>query len=103
MAKEETYKPKDEKDIGPKLRKMIAKGELTPEQVREKMTAWLAKATMANVGNDSPKDENEMGLKLRKMIAKGEITPEQVREKMAWEKRVAMAKAKYAKSGDEKD
>ena len=65
-----TLKAESEKYIGRKLRAMVAKGEITREQAREKMEGFSAKTA------------GDIDIKLRAMVAKGEITSEQFREKM---------------------
>jgi polyhydroxyalkanoate synthesis regulator phasin len=95
---EEGETPDEENNMGAKLRDMIAKGAITPEQARQKMAAWQTKGPLANmVGKVA------IGLKLRWMVAEGKVTPEEARQKMAaWNKRAAMDKVNFADKSDEK-
>merc|ERR1740138_370576 len=75
----------DEKDIGLKIRDMVANGKLTREEAREKFVAWKAKAAMPDFQRATLYDEKAMamGWKIREMVAKGIITPEEARAKWA--------------------
>lgn len=85
--------------MGWKLRTMVAKGVVTPEQAREKMAAWMAKAAgkAPAFEGDTPSEAAAAWKKLRLMVAKGEITREQARERRshmipAWFAEATMAK-----------
>merc|ERR1740138_417379 len=89
--------PDDHHEMRWKLREMVAKGLIKPEQAREKMEAWRHQAIFGPEGKS--RERHAMGWKLRKMVASGEVTAEQAREKMeAWRQRRAFAKGWEEKS-----
>jgi polyhydroxyalkanoate synthesis regulator phasin len=117
--------------MGLKIRDMVAKGKITPEEAREKLGAWKAKVGMPMELRDmvakgkitpeeahgklaawkteaatplaEPIDEKDIGLKLRDMVDKGNATSEEARQRfVAWKAKVAMSKLQLETPDDEK-
>ena len=70
----------DVEAIGRKIREAVERGDITPEEGREKWAAVQRRA--AEKQDKGVIDLDAIGLKIRDLVAKGEMTAEQGREKM---------------------
>jgi polyhydroxyalkanoate synthesis regulator phasin len=67
-----------------KLRVMVAKGEITREEVREKMSAWRAQATTtaAKLDDGTSLETKYALMKLREMVVKDDIPKREAAQKL---------------------